>query len=321
MSNSSLVTYTRLSTHCNSPRNHKIDTITIHCFVGQVTAQSGCNCKNFTGATGGSCNYVVGYDGSVGLCVNEDDRSWCSDSPSNDHRAVTIECASDTKAPYTVTSDCYNKTVDLVTDICQRNGIKKLLWFADKDRTLSYQRQDGEACMTVHRWFANKACPGDYLYNLMGQIADEVSRRLANGDPTPSPEPTPAPMYFNYTVKKGDTLSGIAKTYGVTVDAILALNPSIKNPNQIYVGQIIKIPVAQKAEVSKPSFQSYNAQVTAKAGLNVRAKPGTSKDCKIIKCLVNGTKVTVVDEKKVGVTKWGNISTGGWICLTYTKKI
>ena len=314
MSNSSLVTYTRLSTHCNSPRNHKIDTITVHCFVGQVTAQSGCNCKNFTGATGGSCNYVVGYDGSVGLCVNEDDRSWCSDSPSNDHRAVTIECASDTKAPYTVTSDCYNKLLDLITDICQRNGIKKLLWFADKNRTLSYQRQDGEACMTVHRWFANKSCPGDYLYGLMGQIADEVSRRLSG-------QPVPVPTYFNYTVKKGDTLSGIAKTYGVTVEAIMAINPSIKNPNQIYVGQIIKIPVAQKAEVSKPSFQSYNAQVTAKAGLNVRAKPGTTKDCKIIKCLVNGTRITVVDEKKVGLVKWGNISTGGWVCLTYTKKI
>lgn len=315
MSNSSLVTYTRLSTHCNSPRNHVIDTITVHCFVGQVTAQSGCNCKNFTGATGGSCNYVVGYDGSVGLCVNEDDRSWCSDSPSNDHRAVTIECASDTKTPYTVTSDCYNKLLDLITDICQRNNITKLLWFADKDRTLSYQRQKGEACMTVHRWFAKKACPGDYLYNLMGQIADEVSRRLSGS------QPEPTPTYFNYTVKKGDTLSGIAAKYGVTQEAIMAINPSIKDPNKIYIGQVIKIPVAQKAEVSKPTFQSYDAQVTAKAGLNVRAKAGTGKDCKITTCLPYGKKVTVVDETKVGLVKWGNISTGGWICLKYTKKI
>ena len=43
MSNSSLVTYTKISPNRTSPRNHKIDTIRIHCFVGHVTAKSGCN--------------------------------------------------------------------------------------------------------------------------------------------------------------------------------------------------------------------------------------------------------------------------------------
>lgn len=314
MSNSALVSYTKISPNKNSPRNHTIDTITIHCFVGQVTAYSGCNCKNFTNSGGGSCNYVVGHDGSVGLCVEEKDRSWCSDSPSNDHRAVTIECASDTKKPYATTAECYNKLLDLVTDICQRNGINRLIWFGDKNRTLSYQRQSGEACLTVHRWFANKSCPGDYLYNLMGQIADEVTRRLSGSSEKENP------TYIEYTVKRGDTLSGIAGKYGVTVSDILALNPSIKDPNKIYVGQIIKIPVATKA-VPAYYFSPYSAKVTARSGLNVRATAGTGKNCKIIKCLVKGTVCRIVDEKLVGFVKWGQISTGGWICLTYTTRV
>ena len=45
--NSSLVNYIKLSPNKNSPRNHNIDTITIHCYVGQVTAKQGCNCSKF----------------------------------------------------------------------------------------------------------------------------------------------------------------------------------------------------------------------------------------------------------------------------------
>ena len=177
MSNSSLVTVTKISPNKTSPRNHKIDRITIHCFVGQITAARGLEVFAPKGK-GASCNYVVGYDGSIGLCVDEKDRSWCSSSSSNDNRAVTIEIASDTKDPYKVTDEAYNALVDLVTDICQRNGAKKLIWFGDKEKTLAYEPADGEMVMTVHRWFANKACPGDYLYERQGAIAEKVTRRL-----------------------------------------------------------------------------------------------------------------------------------------------
>ncbi len=181
MSNSSLVTYTKISPNRTSPRNHKIDTISIHCFVGQVTAKSGCNAGAFTKYdpdNGASCNYVVGHDGSIGLCVEEKDRSWCTSSGSNDHRAVTIETASETKDPYKVTAAAYAALLDLVTDICRRNGAKKLLWFGDKAKTLAYTPKSGEMVMTVHRWFAAKACPGDWLYSRHGQIAAEVNKRL-----------------------------------------------------------------------------------------------------------------------------------------------
>ena len=178
MSNSTLVTYTNLSPNCTKPRNHIIDTITIHCVVGQFTAKQICDLGNFTryGANNGSsCNYAVGRDGSIGLCVEEANRSWCSSSKENDHRAITIEVASDTTSPYAVTDAALKALINLLVDICQRNHIKRLLWKGDKSLIGQVDKQN----MTVHRWFANKACPGDYLYSRHGQIADEVNRRLA----------------------------------------------------------------------------------------------------------------------------------------------
>ena len=44
-----------------------------------------------------------------------------------------------------------------------------------------------------------------------------------------------------YTVKKGDTLSAIAVKYHTTVNKLVALNPHIKNPNLIYVGDVIRL--------------------------------------------------------------------------------
>lgn len=177
MSSSGLVTYTKLSPNRTSPRTHAIDTVTIHCIVGQWTAKQGCD--YFAQASVQAApNYVVGKDGSIGLSVEEKDRSWCTSSGSNDHRAITIETASDTVHPYAVTDKAYTALVDLVTDICKRNGKTRLLWFGDKDKTLAYTPKEGEMVMTVHRWFANKACPGDYLYERHGAIAEEVNRRL-----------------------------------------------------------------------------------------------------------------------------------------------
>lgn len=173
MSNSPLVTYTRISSHKNSPRNHVIDTITIHCIVGQWTAKQGCD---YFATTDRECsaNYVVGKDGSIGLSVDEKDRSWCSSSSSNDHRAVTIEVASDTAHPYAVTDAAYNALIQLVADICKRNNIKELKWKADKNLIGQVDKQN----MTVHRWFANKACPGEYLYSRHSDIAAKVNAIL-----------------------------------------------------------------------------------------------------------------------------------------------
>lgn len=175
--NSPLSTYRKISPNKTSPRNHTIDTLTIHCFVGQVTAERGCEIFQ-NKSRQASCNYVVGHDGSIGICVEEKDRSWCSSNKANDHRAITFEVASDTKHPYTVTDKALNALIDLIVDVCKRNGKKKVLWFGDKSKTLAYNPKPDEMVMTVHRWFASKACPGDYLYRKHECIADQVNKRL-----------------------------------------------------------------------------------------------------------------------------------------------
>ena len=182
MSNSTLVSYTKISPNRNSPRNHAIDRISIHCVVGQCSVETLGNIFAPTSREA-SCNYGIGADGRVGMYVEEKDRSWCTSSGANDHRAVTIECASDTTHPYAVNDKAYATLIKLCVDICKRNGKTKLIWFGDKDKTLAYTPKSDEMVLTVHRWFANKSCPGDYLYNLHGQIASEVTAQLSPKKP------------------------------------------------------------------------------------------------------------------------------------------
>lgn len=175
MSNSPLVNYKYISPNRTSPRNHTIDTITIHCYVGQVSVESMAAwlCNPDAGA---SANYGIGSDGRIALFVEEKDRSWCSSNRDNDNRAITIECASDARDPYAINDKVYNSLIKLCADICKRNSIKQLKWKADKSLIGHVDKQN----MTVHRWFANKACPGDYIYNRLGQIADEVNMKLGS---------------------------------------------------------------------------------------------------------------------------------------------
>ena len=173
MSNSGLVTYTQISPNKSSPRDHKIDTITIHCVVGQASVETLGNlfAKPYKR---GSSNYGIGYNGRIGMYVEEKDRSWCSSNRDNDNRAITIECASDNKYPYAINDKVYQSLIQLLVDICKRNEIKELKWKADKKLIGKIEEQN----MTVHRWFANKSCPGDYIYNRLGQIANEVNAIL-----------------------------------------------------------------------------------------------------------------------------------------------
>ena len=189
MSNSSLVSYTLLSPNHSGKRTHSIDRITPHCVVGQLSAASICGC--FTSPDReASCNYGIGKDGQIALCVDEGNRSWCSSSNANDQRAVTIECASDKEHPYAMTDAVYQSLIKLCVDICRRNGKNKLLWFGDKDKTLAYEPKAGEMVVTVHRWFANKACPGDWLYSRLGDLAAKVTTQLGSGASTPSTDGT-----------------------------------------------------------------------------------------------------------------------------------
>ena len=225
--NSSLISYTQISPNKTSPRNHKIDTITIHCMAGNLSVET---CGNiFVNPTRkASSNYGIGTDGRIALYVDERDRSWCSSNGNNDNRAITIEVANDGGAPdWHVSDKALESLIKLCADICKRNDIKELKWKGDKTLIGQVDKQN----MTVHRWFAAKACPGDYLYNLHGHIAEEVNKILKNPNskyelPTAIPDPPAAfqPYLVKVTVdalniRKGPGTNyekvGCIRTYGI----------------------------------------------------------------------------------------------------------
>lgn len=173
MSNSTLVDYVKISPNKTSPRRNIIDTITIHCVVGQCSVETLGNIF-YPKERHASSNYGIGSDGRIGMYVEEKDACWCSSSSANDNRAVVIECASDKTHPYAVNKKVYDSLIDLLIDICMRNNIKELKWEGDKNLIGQVKKQN----MTVHRWFSNTICPGDYLYNLHWKIAKTVNKKL-----------------------------------------------------------------------------------------------------------------------------------------------
>lgn len=190
--NSKLVTYTNLSPNNSGLRTHAIDTITPHVVVGHTSLK---NLGQFFAnrSTKASSNYGIDDDGNVGMFVEEKNRSWCTSSSINDNRAITIEIASDTTHPYAITDEAMEGLIALSADICKRNNIPKLLWKADKSLLGKVDRQN----ISVHRWYAAKACPGDYLYVRLGEVADEVNKILM-----PSPiVPPVVPVGFPYMIK------------------------------------------------------------------------------------------------------------------------
>lgn len=193
MSNSPLVTYTKLSPNHSGKRTKPIDTITIHCVVGHCTVKT-IGDIFASPSRQASSNYGVDDWNGVGLYVDEANRSWCTSSNANDQRAITIEVASDTTAPYAFTASAYETLTKLVVDICKRNNIKKLVWSTDKNARVNHLN----GCnLTVHRDYANKSCPGNWMYNKMGEFAAEVNKRLGAVEP----QPITPPAIDSYTVK------------------------------------------------------------------------------------------------------------------------
>lgn len=204
--NSSMVVYTKLSPNHSGQRAHAIDRITPHCVVGQCSVETLSNIF-YPASRQASSNYGIGTDGRVAMYVEEKNRSWCSSSNANDQRAITIECASDTKEPYAMNSKVYETLVKLCVDICKRNGKTKLLWLEDKDKTLNYNPKSDEMMLTVHRWFANKSCPGNWLYARLGDLALKVTAALGSEvKPVEPAKPTGS-------IKAGDLVTITGSTY------------------------------------------------------------------------------------------------------------
>lgn len=178
MASSPLVDVEILSPNNSGKRTEKISRITPHCVVGHLSIASlGNMFKNPEYKA--SSNYGIDDNGYIGEFVPESYRSWCSSSSDNDQKAVTIECASDTYEPFAMSDKVYSSLVTLCADICKRNGKSKLIWIPDKTTALKYSPGDYEMQLTVHRWFKNKSCPGDWLYNRLHQLAKDVNDILS----------------------------------------------------------------------------------------------------------------------------------------------
>lgn len=309
MSNSPLVVYTKLSPNNSGARKHAIDRISPHCVVGQCSVETLGNIFAPTSRQA-SCNYGIGPDGRVGMYVEEKNRSWCTSSSANDNRAVTIECASDAKAPYAFKDTVYNRLIDLCVDICQRNGKKKLLWISDKAKALAYEPKSDEMLLTVHRWFANKSCPGDWLMARMDDLASKVTARLG-GTSTGGGTETKKPVYrVRKTWSDSKTQVG---AYKVLANAKKAAD---EHPGYaVFDESGVKVyPISEQAVT--PAKKSYTVMIDANV-LNVRKGPGTNYG--INTTVRKGEIYTIIEESADG--KWGKLKNGaGWISLAYTRK-
>ena len=264
MSNSSLVKYTKISPNKTSPRDHAIDTITVHCVVGQVSVERLGEIFAPTSKKA-SANYGIGSDGRIGMYVEEKDRSWCSSNADNDNRAITIECASDSKYPYAINDAVYKTLIELCADICKRNNIKELKWKADKSLIGQVDKQN----MTVHRWFAKKSCPGQYIYERLGQIAEEVNKKLEASEVT-----------VLYRVQTGAFLN---KSYA---DAMLAkvkaagFSTYMVQTGKVYRVQVGAYKVRANAEKMAKRLKAagFNTYITTVSGTPVAASAKKSID-------------------------------------------
>lgn len=327
MSNSPLVTYTKLSPNHSGLRTRKIDTITPHVIVGHLSLPTLGNVFA-SKSRNASSNYGIDDQGKVGMYVEEKNRSWCTSSAANDQRAVTIEIASDAQHPYAITDKALQGLIDLCVDICKRNDMPKLLWKADKSLIGQPTKQN----ITVHRWFKNKSCPGEYTFNKLTYVADEVNKILLPKKPEILPS-----RKVPYTARITTSTLNYRRGPGTN-------NPVVGRGHKDQIVTIVK--EASGAGASKwgelengkgwisldfcDNFKEiiltsnglpYGVKINATV-LNYRRGPGTNHP--IVGRIRKDNKVyTIVEEAfGLGSSKWGKLKSGaGWISLDFCSKV
>ena len=316
--NSSLVSYTKLSPNHSGLRTHSIDRITPHCVVGQCSVET-LGSIFLPTSRQASCNYGIGVDGRVGMYVEEKNRSWCSSSNANDQRAVTIECASDTTEPYAFKDVVYQKLITLCVDICKRNGKSKLLWLGDKDKTLNYAPKSDEMVLTVHRWFANKSCPGSWMYARMSDLAAKVTAQLGGGASEDTDAEYPEKLTEGYyRVRKAWSDSKSQKgAYKILSNAKKCADA---NPGySVFDNNGVNIYTPNTSTKAAPDVP-FTVKVSI-SDLNIRKGPGTDY-AKTGKFTGKGVFTIVEVQSGQGSTAgWGRLKSGaGWISLDYAVK-
>lgn len=173
MADSKLVNYEYYGhEHWNSRQGNKVDKIVIHHAASVISVEQ---LGQVFSTRNSSATYGIGSDGRVGQYVPEQYRPWTTSSWTIDKRAITIEVSnSETGGEWPVSDKVLQVLIELVADICRRNGIKKCSYTGTKNGVLQ-----------MHKWYANTACPGPYLGSKFNYISDEVNKLLKEkGDDT-----------------------------------------------------------------------------------------------------------------------------------------
>lgn len=303
MSNSSLVSYTKLSpNHYNGRGGYKITKITPHHMSGNLTVET-CGNVFASSARQASSNYGIGSDGRIAMYVEEKNAAWTSSNYANDCQAVTIEVAnSSTGGNWPISDKAWTSLVNLCVDICKRNGIKSLKWTGDKNGTL-----------TCHYFFSATDCPGPYLKSRMGKLANEVNARL-KGSTTSSSSNTASSTSDAF---KSYTDSSIAGTYTVTASNGVNIRTAPKSTGN-KKGSIVKaIAKGKTLTLGKTYYKEdgyywgetaidgktrYVAIGTKKTGDFLKKKSSTST----AKPPTSSKKSITTIAKEVIAGKWGN---------------
>lgn len=295
MSNSSLISCTVLSPNHSGKRTMPIDRISIHCMAGNLSVES-CGSLFSKTTRQASSNYGIGSDGRIGLYVDEANRSWCTSSSANDQRAITIEVANTVAAhPWPVSDKAYDVLIKLCVDICKRNGKNKLVWFPDKDTALAYEPKAGEMLLTVHRWFAAKACPGDDLFNDHPDIVSKVNAQLGATTDTPAVESTTLyrVQVGAYSVKSNaDKQLEKVKTAGFDTYMV-----KVGNLYKIQVGAFSKKANAD-AMMKKIKAAGFSAFITTQQGEPVTTTSAKKSNEEIAREVIQGKWGNGADRKK-----------------------
>ena len=280
---SSLTTYQKLSPNRTSPRTGKVRRLTPHALAGNLSVEAALNLssfQNYDPAAGASCNYVIGSDGRAGLCVPETHRAWTTSNRANDQEAITFEISNDGKGPDWHMSDAaINAWLDLAVDIAIFYGYKKVAYYGNKD----INGAPDEMIITLHRWWANKACPGDYFIRQLPWLVKEINKRLNDG---------PAEKFIGEGTKA-------------------QVEPAPVSPTP---------PTEPESPVAAPdSSYTITLKVTA---LNVRKGPGTSFPVVTCLINDKNTYTIVEESNGPGADKWGRLKSGlGWVALNHTSKV
>lgn len=180
--------YTNVTPNKSSRNGQAVDRLTIHCMAGHMTAKA-CTDYFAKSSTQASANYCIGSDGEVAISCPPEFRSWCSSNGDNDRRAITIEVSSDNKHPYIFDSKALDTLMEFVPNVMKMYNKSKLVYIADKDKALAYQPKQDEMLLTFHRWFKNKACPGDWWMSMQDAFVNDINKKFLSQNQTNEEQP------------------------------------------------------------------------------------------------------------------------------------